>query len=281
MKSIRRQFVDVAEGQVLYRQCGDPAKPPLVMLHGSPGSGYSLVPLMRHLAERRCVYALDTLGNGDSSPAAADQPSIEDLADGHWRAIRGIGLGRFDLYGYHTGAGIACELSIRHGDSIGRIVMDGVSVFDPNARADLLDNDHAPDIPVDLDGTQFVKVWSMVRDAHIFWPWWNRGAGNRRPLGLPDADDLHGEVLEVLKACRSYNRSYRAALDYPKRTKLPQVRNGVVVTACPSDQLYGHLDAAVKLIPGALKAVTPERSRDSDLAATAMLMLDFLDTGRI
>lgn len=273
---IRRGFVDLAEGQAHYRTCGDHNLPPLVMFHGSPGSSYSLVPLMRHLAAGRRVVAIDTLGNGDSSPTAMTEPEIADLADAHWRAIAGLGLRHVDLYGYHTGAAICAELSIRHGDGIRRIVLDGVSVFDPSDSSDLLTHDHAPDILVDLDGTQLMAAWSMVRDAHLFWPWWDRRADHRRALGLPSAEYLHGEVIEVLKACRTYFRSYRAALRYPKRQKLPQIRNPVLVTACPTDQLFGHMEAAAALIPDARKAVSPERGSEADLAATARLMLDFL-----
>ena len=59
---MKRGFVDVPDGQAHYRALGDPARPALVMLHGSPGSGYSLMPLARHLARGRHVVAIDTLG---------------------------------------------------------------------------------------------------------------------------------------------------------------------------------------------------------------------------
>lgn len=280
MSRVRRGFVDLPHGQMHYRTCGDPALPPLVMFHGSPGSGYSLMPLARHLAERRRVIAIDTPGNGDSAPLAIEAPEIADLAQAHWRAIEALGLGPVDLYGYHTGAAIGTELSIRHGEQIRRIVMDGLSVFDPGESGELVANEHAPDIPADLDGTQLIRAWTMVRDAHLFWPWWDRRGEARRDLGLPGAEYLHGEVLEVLKANRSYHRSYLAALRYPKREKLPQIRNPVLVTGCPTDQLFSHMDRAAALVPGAIKQISAERSNDTDLAAAAALMLKFLDGER-
>jgi pimeloyl-ACP methyl ester carboxylesterase len=277
---IRRGFVDVPDGQVHCRTLGDPASPTLVMLHGSPGSGYSLMPLARHLASRLHVVALDTLGNGDSSPARVAEPDIAYLAAAHMAAIDALAISRFHLYGYHTGAAIATELSIRHAERIGAIVLDGLSVFDPSESGNLLANDHAPDIVPDLDGTQLMRVFSMVRDAHLFWPWWNRQADNRRELGLPSAAYLHGETLEVLKASRSYFKSYRAALGYPKRQRLPLMRNPVLVVACPTDQLFSHREAGAALIPGAVTAVSPERSTEQDLAAAAQMMIGFLDQPR-
>jgi pimeloyl-ACP methyl ester carboxylesterase len=274
MHDVRRGFVDVAQGQMHYRTCGDPSLPTLVMFHGSPGSSYSLMPLARHLATRRRIIALDTAGNGDSTPLPQAQPEIADLADAHWQAIEALRVGVVDLYGYHTGAAICTELSIRHQAQIGRIVMDGLSVFDPTESGMLVDSNHAPVIPLDDQGTQFAAAWTMVRDAHLFWPWWDRRAEALRGLGLPSAEYLHGEALEVLKACGTYSRSYLAALRYKKTTRLPLVGNPVLVTACPSDQLFGHLDKGADLIPGARRAVSPERADDAKPAAE--MMLDFL-----
>jgi pimeloyl-ACP methyl ester carboxylesterase len=278
MHTVRRGFVDVAHGQMHYRTCGDPSLPALVMFHGSPGSGYSLMPLARHLATHRHVVALDTPGNGDSTPVPQEQPEIADLADAHWQAIEALGFGSVDLYGYHTGAAICTELSIHHHAHIGRIVMDGLSVFDPTESSALVGSNHAPVIPVDHEGTQFARALTMVRDAHLFWPWWDHRAQALRGLGLPSAEYLHGEVLEVLKACGTYCRSYLAALRYSKKSRLPLMRNPVLVTACPSDQLYGHLDKGADLIPGARRAISPERADDAE--AAAQMMLDFLLEGQ-
>jgi pimeloyl-ACP methyl ester carboxylesterase len=275
---IKRQFVDIAEGQAHFRYCGNPDAPALVMLHGSPGSSYSLAPLMGHLARDRYVVALDTLGNGDSSPGAMDEPDIAYLAGAHLRAIDVIGLKTFDLYGFHSGATISAEISIRHGSRVRRLVLDGVSAFDSSERDNLLDNGQAPDIPVDYEGTQFVKAWTMVRDAHLFYPWWDRRAERRRMLGLPSAEYLHGEALEVLKACRTYYKSYRASISYPKRQRLPKITNPTLAVACPTDQLFDHLDTVVGLIPGAKKAVYPGSGSGSYLSELARIMLEFLST---
>jgi pimeloyl-ACP methyl ester carboxylesterase len=284
---MRRGFVDVPDGQIHYRRFGDVSKPPLIMLHGSPGSAYSLAPLASHLARDRFVFALDTLGNGDSTPARISEPSIPYLADAHFAAIQALGLKQFDLYGYHTGTGLSTEIAVRHPENVRRIVLDGLSIFNANTRGDywaertgspgLGKDDHAPDIPPDLNGTQLMTAWSMVRDAHLFWPWWDRRPDHRRSLGLPSAEYLHGEVIEILKSCRTYFLSYRAALRYNRRERLPLISQPVLVTACPSDQLFEFLDEAAAFIKGAEKRVSPERDTEEDLAATARIMLDFLD----
>lgn len=274
---ISRGFVDIAEGQAHYRACGAKGLPVLVMFHGSPGSSFSLTPLMRHLGHRRRVIALDTLGNGDSSPAAQDIPEIRDLADAHMRAIDVLGLSEYELYGYHTGTSICTEISIARPRQVKRIVLEGVSVFSGGDQANLFTNNHAPDIPVDLSGTHLMAAWSMVRDAHLFWPWWDRGAKARRPLGLPSPAYLNLETIEVLKSARTYFKSYNAALRYPKRERLPMIKHPTLIAACPSDQLFDFLDLAHSLVPGSRKVVTRDPHTDDDVAESARMMLEFLD----
>ncbi len=277
MTEIKRGFVDIAEGQAHYRTCGDANARVLVMFHGSPGSSFSLTPLMRHLGRGRRVIALDTLGNGDSSPHANDTPEIRDLADAHMRAIDALGLKEYDLYGYHTGTSISTEISIARPKQVRRVVLEGVSVFSGGDQANLFANNHAPDIPLDLSGTHLIAAWTMVRDAHLFWPWWDRSAGARRTLGLPSPAYLTTEMIEVLKASRTYFKSYNAALRYPKRERLPLIKHPTLIAACPSDQLFGFLDVAQSLVPNSRKVVTPDPHKDEDAAEAACIMLAFLN----
>lgn len=277
LADIRRGFVAVGDLDVHYRACGADDLPPLVMFHGSPGSSFSLVPQARRLARGRRVIAFDTPGNGDSTPLSTAEPTIGELAEVLARAIDGLGIETFDLYGYHTGTGIATEVSLAHPGRVGRIVLDGVSMFTEADRAWLFGHDHAPEIAIDHDGTQLLKAWSMVRDAHIFWPWWNRTPEGLRGRGLPSADYLHGETVEVLRAATTYHLSYRAALRYPKRERLPLIRHPCLVTAAPRDQLYASLDAAAAIIPGAVAKVVPGIDTEEDAAATAEVLLAFLE----
>ena len=237
MPTFRRQFVDVPHGQMHIRSCGDPSLPALVMFHPAPATGYTLMPLAGHLAAKRHVFLVDTAGNGDSTPLPNAEPTVAQLAAAHWQVIEALGLQSVDLYGSHTGASICTELSITNGDRIRRIVMDGLSVFTQDDIDNLIDHEHAPPITPDLDGTQLAKAWSMIRDAWLFWPWWDRRHAARRALDLPSAEYLHAEAIEFLKGCTTYHRNYNAGIRYAKRARLPLVRN-------PSDQFVDHLERA-------------------------------------
>ena len=79
-RTIQRGFVQVVDGQVHYRTAGQPCRVPLVLLHASPGSSRTLDPLTLRFGRSRQVFALDTMGNGDSSPPAVSEPDIADFS---------------------------------------------------------------------------------------------------------------------------------------------------------------------------------------------------------
>jgi pimeloyl-ACP methyl ester carboxylesterase len=280
-ESVRRGFVEIAEGQVHYRMAGaatDAGALPLVMLHASPGSSLMLAPLMRELGRDRRVLAPDTLGNGDSAPPRGASPSIGDFADAHLQAIDALELDRFDLYGSHTGGNIACEIAIAAPHRVRRLVLDGMSLYAAEERAEML-REYAREYPPDLDGSHLVKVWSFVRDAYLFWPWYRRDAAHRRDTGLPPPEALHEKAVEVLKALSTYHLSYRAAIAYDKEGRLPLVSVPTLLACGRSDMLLRYFDAVAALLPSAAKAVTPGTATPADTAETARRIAEFLDGG--
>jgi len=271
MSRIRRGFCEIEEGQVHYRTGGAPGGVPLVMLHASPGSARMLEPLIGLLAERRHVIATDTLGNGDSCVPARQDADIAYFAGAHLRALDALGLEVFDLYGTHTGANIAAEIAIAHPARVRRLVLDGVSLYAAEERADMLAN-YAPGVTPDLQGTHLLWIWSFVRDVYLFWPWYRRDAAHRRALGLPGADELHDKVVEVLKAARSYHISYNAAIGYDKEPRLPLVEVPTLLACARSDMLFQYFERVRALLPQAEPLVT-----SGVLAETAAAIEAFLD----
>lgn len=274
---LRRGFVDIAEGQVHYRTMGeDGDRPPLVMIHPSPGSSLMLVPLMQRLATTRRVVALDTLGNGDSAAPAHTTRDIGPYADAHARALTALGIERFDLYGSHTGGNIACEIAIAEPHRVSRMILDGMSVYAPDEQADLLAN-YAPGVAVAQDGSHISWIFNFVRDTYLFWPWYKRDKAHVRDVGLPPADVLHDKVVEVLKAARTYHLPYQSALAYDKKARLPLVTVPTLLSVAATDMLAVYFDAAAELIPHAAHLKTPGVSTEADARETVAGFLAFLD----
>jgi pimeloyl-ACP methyl ester carboxylesterase len=267
MQRIRRGFVDIAEGQVHLRRAGAAAGLPLVMVHASPGSARMLEPLIGRFAEARPVIACDTLGNGDSAAPARRDADIAYFADAHLRALDGLGVDRFDLYGSHTGANIACEIAIAAPARVRRLVLDGVSLYAPEERAEMLVH-YAPGVTLDQQGSQLAWIFNFVRDGYLFWPWYKRAAANRRPLGLPSAEALHEKAVEVLKAATTYHISYNAAIAYDKAPRLKLVGAPTLLACARSDMLFAYFDAVRALMPQAEPLVTQGTATPETLAET-------------
>ncbi|VTU46609.1 Haloacetate dehalogenase H-1 (plasmid) [Variovorax sp. SRS16] len=280
--TVRRGFADVAEGQVHFREAGrrSRARRPLVMLHASPGSARMLEPLVAQLGRHRHVIATDTLGNGDSSaprlPAEGGMPSIAYFADAHVRALDALGIAAFDLYGSHTGANIACEIAIAHPQRVGRLVLDGVSLYSAEEREDMLKH-YAPGVKIDQAGSQLHWIWNFVRDVYLFWPWYRRDAAHARSVGLPPADELHDKVVEVLKATRTYHYAYRSAIGYDKAPRLPLVRVPTLLACGAGDMLLAYFERVQALMPDARPLITRGTATPDALAETARHFEAFLN----
>ena len=274
---VRRGFVDIKEGQVHYREAGwqQAGKRPLVLIHASPASSRTLEPLLRVLGQSRHVIAPDTLGNGDSVAPVDGQMDLAYFAAAHMRALDALGVKTFDLYGTHTGANIAIEIAIARPEQVASLILDGISLYGQAEQQDLLAN-YLPRVVIDAQGSQFNLVWHFVRDAFLFWPWYERDGAHRRAGGLPSADELHDKAMEVLKAARTFHLSYRSALAYRKEERIPQVRVPTLLACAKNDMLFEYFDQVRALLPSAQAVTTAGVGSAQAAQETAKLFEEFL-----
>ena len=248
--TVRRGFVDVAEGQVHYRTNvkGDGSAPegvPLIVLHAAPATAFVLTRFIEEIGKTRPVYALDNLGMGDSSPPAPADPDTAYFADATLRAIDGLGIERFDLHGLLTGARAAVEIAIQQPTRVRKLVIDRMGILSAEDKAEWLAN-FCPKVEPDAQGSQFRFAWQFVRDEFVFFPWYKRDAAHRMRRDVPDADHMHDKVLEMLKGIRTYHLFIRAGLEYPVAEKLPQI----TVPTLATEEVQPH-------VPGATKKTNP------------------------
>jgi pimeloyl-ACP methyl ester carboxylesterase len=262
--TIRRGFVDVDDTQIHYRIAGPRApgsRRPLVMMHGSPASSVTLLPLIERFARTRLVIAPDTIGQGHSGPPPGTDIDMAGIADLAFRALGKIApdLGTFDIYGYHTGAAIATEVAIAHPERVRKLVMDGVKAAPSEwTQGYVATIDKSKTI--DQDGTQFVSAFNSQRNVFLFWPPYQRDAAHARRTGLPSADYLHDAVVDGLAGLRTSHIAYKAALLYPADKRLPLLKTPTLLTASRLDMLYEEMPYAAKLIKGSLVKPHPHET---------------------
>lgn len=270
---VRRGFVDVSFGQVHYRYAG--AGPYLLLLHASPGSSRQLEGLVASLARDFRVLAPDTPGNGDSSPLPLREPEIADYTRGILEFLDALQIRSAHVYGTHTGACLGSELAILAPDRVDRLVQDGVTIFSPEERAELIANYAHPFEP-DLVGTHLMRAFLFCRDQFVFFPWYASDPEHRRDGGLPPPGPLHDWVVEVLKAATTYHLAYRAAFAYAAEERLPQVSQPVLCIAAADDPLGPGTREIAAQLPNGRFAALPRFDADDYLAALSATMADFL-----
>ncbi len=268
--AISRGFADLPHGQMHYRIAGNGT--PLLTLHASPGSSKQIVRLIGDLSAARRVIAPDTAGNGDSEKLKLEAPLIADLAAVLPGFLDSLRLDRVDLYGSHTGAAIAAELAILVPGRIARVVLDGVQVLKPQARAEFLAR-YANPFPADLEGAYLMRVFQFCRDQYVFYPWYDRTRQGQRSGGLPAPDDLHNWVIEVLKANETYHLNYRAAFQWEPAKRLPLLTMPVLVIAAENDPLAEETSEAARMLPDGRFIALP-RSDAPDFRARRAGVID-------
>jgi pimeloyl-ACP methyl ester carboxylesterase len=227
-----RAFANLPDRQVHYRHAGAGGVP-LLMLHASPGSSRTL----------------DHLGDSPALPIA--EPKIADYAGAEFDVLDSLGLHTVDLYGAHTGACVAIEMAIAAPQRIRRIVLDGIAMFS-EAEVGAYLAQYAPPMQPDLAGTHLPWAFQFCRDQSLFFPWFDRRPETARGLGLPSAQALHANVLDVLKSLETYHLAYHASFRYPVRTRLPLLPQPVLALAASDDPLHAHLPEALQLIPNVI-----------------------------
>jgi pimeloyl-ACP methyl ester carboxylesterase len=237
MSGIERSFVALREGQVHLRRlpaAADRAATPdipILMLHASPSSSWSLQGLMtalRSAGRNATMIAPDTLGNGDSVPPGVEKPDIAYFADSMRRFVDTLGLERVDVYGAHTGARIACELAAAFPERVRRVVLDGIIEYDDDMRRLIIEN-YAPRVEPDDYGRQFLWAFNFVRDQALHFPWFMRDPAHRLSVTMPPAPILHRATLDVLKALDTYAKPYIAAFEYRAYSRMPLIRAPVLL----------------------------------------------------
>src|SRR3982751_4655664 len=95
----RDKRVALDDVELHYAEWGDPAAPPMVLLHGFMAHARTWDLFARDLARDYHILALDQRGHGDTGPAPDDSYTTEDYVSDLERFVAALGLTRFVLVG--------------------------------------------------------------------------------------------------------------------------------------------------------------------------------------
>ena len=140
-------FADINGLKMFYeiRGSSDPAKVPVVLLHGAiSATGTSFGPLPDLLARTRQVITVEQQGHGRT--ADIDRlMSVQAMADDTLALLAHLGIGQADLFGYSLGAGIALNIITNHPAAVRRAVLASVAYDKTGLHPDMFNPPPGPE----------------------------------------------------------------------------------------------------------------------------------------
>ena len=120
----REQTIELPGLRLAAQAWGDPARPPLLALHGWLDNAGSFARLATRLAQQRHVIALDLPGHGHSGhlPAGVRYHFV-DYVETVLAAAAALGLPRFDLLGHSLGGAVASLVAVAAPERVGRLAL--------------------------------------------------------------------------------------------------------------------------------------------------------------
>jgi len=160
MTTVKKTYVDVADGQIHLRYVAGRQAVPTVFLHQTASSSAMYQAVMEQLGDLAPLYALDTPGFGGSY-----RPPLVPTTDYYVRAlleaIDALGIERFNLFGHHTGAALACQLAAQHPQRVRRLAMIGPVQLTEQERRLWRDSAVKP-LTIDDQASHLAEVWQRV-----------------------------------------------------------------------------------------------------------------------
>lgn len=257
---MRRDYVDIREGQLHYRHGGN--GPAVICLHMSGSSSQEYDAIGDMLSGSFSVYAPDLLGFGGS-----DRPprlySLEEHAETVLEFMDALGIERAYLIGNLVGCNIAAHFAVHHPDrTLG--LMLGQYCFDTDYRRFLSRHDDPCFLPITpkADGSHLLEMWG-------------RAARYPEPPEIIDARALclhqAGDGGEYLHLALFSDRDFAEIL--------PLIRVKTVVVAYGGFPECGNEVHVAGMIPGAvldeLPGATPYVTRSHPKAVADMFTKHF------
>jgi pimeloyl-ACP methyl ester carboxylesterase len=249
---VRRAYLDRPGGQVHYADEGE--GPPLVLLHHTPRSIDYHAPLFPLLKDRFRLIAIDSPGFGRSDPLASHL-TIPLIAEFIIDVVDRLGLGRFYLYGTHTGAAAAIAVAGMIPDRVARLALLAAPVItSDDVRQEALatlQNER----PVSPDGSELVRFWHAY-GMNI----WRAEVARGHDIPVEAAQDFASGYLRDILRCQARAREgAHASFTFDGLSALKKIKSPTLVL-----QMEGETDPTVRLRPF-LRSTAALREHISDL----------------
>jgi pimeloyl-ACP methyl ester carboxylesterase len=233
------QFLDTEDGQIFLRCYGNAENPPVILLHDTPGTGLALQTLARDLGDIAYAILPDLPGTGESGAPELGRDILEAAAELIAAIADTLALEGLTLAATGTGCAVAARFATRADPRLAAIVVHNMRPPSEAAAAAI-----APEIPLAPEGTHFLTMWLMLRDAQIYQPWYEGSVAAQRSIqGNFDATWLHEQTCALMVSRETYHRLPRAAYGFDTPEALAGIQ--VPVHHAPETELTDTIRAVM------------------------------------
>lgn len=252
-----RGYLDLAHGQLHWQRLGR-GEPVLVLSAPTTLQAHGWA---RALAGSHCSIVPDLPGFGESDPLpAADADAIADALAALLAELAG---GPATVLGIGIASPLAGRLAARHPALVNRLVIDGAPPLEGGA-AERFGAGLCPSVTYDPHaGTHLHRIWHLLRDGEVQWPWHDPSAGavRRLPPQL-GGEALHDALTGVLKQPRDWGLAAQAALVAGRSEDWARVEVPTTVFA-HADPSHGESATIAAVIRGAGLVSRPDTLDDA------------------
>ncbi|MFF2555237.1 alpha/beta fold hydrolase [Nocardia sp. NPDC058058] len=130
----RGRYLEVGANQIFVVELGTSGTPPIVIVHGFPGSSHDFAEVAHRLSRERPVVLIDLLGFGFSEKPSTARYSLFEQADLVESVLSRLGIRRCALVAHDMGDTVVAELLHRHnagllGFTAEAVVLTNGSIF--------------------------------------------------------------------------------------------------------------------------------------------------------
>jgi haloalkane dehalogenase len=263
---MNRKFIYVDGRTVCYRTWGTQG-PVVLALHGSPQSSRAVAPVCEFLAQKGFqVIAPDTAGNGLSDGLVqSEKTSIVDYAAALHNFVDALGMTEHGIYGFHTGATVACAYAALYPQQVNSVLFDGL----PSWSADELESliGYLKSFEPSWDGSHMTWIWARMEQQTVFFPWHQSSSSYRMDYDVASVEACNANVMDFLLSKNNHIQPYNEALIFDPSNWLNLLDCPYLCAASQEDVLAEHLTRP------AFKGITPYIYQDREQMYDAALQL--------
>jgi pimeloyl-ACP methyl ester carboxylesterase len=239
---LKKEIVLPTGIRLAYVELGDPAGPPLVLLHGYTDTSRSWSLAAPYLSDYRLIIP-DQRGHGD-----ADAPrccySLSAFADDAQLLLTALKIDRAAVAGHSLGSMIAMTMAAEYPERVSAIVLVGSTASAPVKRGDwLYDSVAALRGPLD-PASQFAKDWHP--------------ANQPTPVDPAFAEAVNSDLYRIPP--HVWRAVLRELAEVPAGRHAAEIKAPVLILSGGKDPLFGppHHASLLKAFPQAEAHVFPE-----------------------